>query len=143
MAHVPDPIIRAFLLADTVYHSQRPDGVLGKKALIGLFNEWNSPVFPFQAQPFVVFTQVTGVTKAHEWTLRYVSQKDQGVIGTFGPMVPKTPTSRNAAMDILMHVHGLVIPEPGTYTFEWFIDDVHRLKDFPVSVYDISRGKAS
>jgi len=127
---LPLPSIRAFLLVDSVYQ----DSVTRKKILVGLFNEFTCPTFPFSALPFAIFMQFTDVRAEYQLRMRFVSLKDQSVIAETPPFALPKPAADKRISDIVLNLGGLPLPEPGKYAFELYAGDGELMKDFPVNV---------
>jgi hypothetical protein len=128
-------VICAILLSDSAIREMGT----GKVTIVGLFNGWNCPFFPFPTPPFCITICVSNLnagTKEVNIVVR-IEQKSSGlVLGNVGAQIrfPEgTPIGRNTVIDIPFLVPGIQIPQPGEYRVVVLSSD-EKLDERPVQV---------
>ena len=118
MRDQPTPVGVAIVICDLIIE----DKLTSKKSLIGIFNQIGTQNFPYRHPQICVFVSVTegrGQCAARDCELsttrvNYVVAEVNGSIEF--PDV-------NAAFELNLNLVGLVFPQPGTYSIEFYCDD--------------------
>jgi len=93
-----------------------------KKSLIGIFNNINATSFPCRHPQISVFVSLTEGRGECNARLRIVNEETDAVITDVnGPI--RFPDI-HAVVELVFNLVGLVFPEPGLYSIEFYCDDV-------------------
>ena len=111
-----DPVCEAIVLSDLVI---REHGT-GKVSLIGCFNVFNAPKYPFNAPPFFVtvfITRLRGEVPTLDVALRLENTVGQVFCSTGAHMEPQTDSvlPAGAVIEIPIPMARAMIPQPGSY----------------------------
>jgi len=108
----PKPEVKAFLLCDYVLH----EAGTNKKSLIGIFEQVNSPRFPFRHGKMSVYANLADAHGAYELTLRLVRLRD-GKILLEAKGMRVTVGDPLQVSELGVNLEGIVFEEPGKYEF--------------------------
>jgi len=128
MADYPDvdpKVICAIILSDGAIREMGT----GKVTIIGMFNGWNCPVFPFSTPPFCITVCLSNIKpgpKAINLVAR-IEQKQSGlVVGNIGAqiVIPEgQPLDINSVLDIPLIIPTIQLPQPGSYRIVVLVND--------------------
>ena len=108
----PKPEVKAFLLCDYVLHEAGSN----KKSLIGIFEQVNSPRFPFRHGKMSVYANLADAHGSYELTLRLVRLRD-GKILLEAKGMRVTVGDPLQVSELGVNLEGIVFEEPGKYEF--------------------------
>jgi hypothetical protein len=108
----PKPEVKAFLLCDYVLHETGTN----KKSLIGIFEQVNSPRFPFRHGKMSVYANLADAHGSYELTLRLVRLRD-GKILLEAKGMRVTVGDPLQVSELGVNLEGIVFEEPGKYEF--------------------------
>ncbi len=108
----PKPEVKAFLLCDFVLH----EAGTNKKSLIGIFEQVNSPRFPFRHGKMSVYANLADAHGAYEMTLRLVRLRDGKVLLEAKGMRVQVGDPLQVS-ELGVNLEGIVFEEPGKYEF--------------------------
>lgn len=122
MADAPIPSVVAMLVCDQVIVEQGT----GKKSLIGIFENINSPVFP-TAIKLGVYAKLVDAEGDYAVLIRLVNLKDESRLADI--RAEAKGIKREGAAEIVVNIAGIVVPAPGKYEFQLFANDafLHRV----------------
>ncbi len=108
------PVLLSILVCDLVLR----DEMTQKLSLIGLFNRISSAEFPCRHPQIHVFLSLTDGHGTCPAELRLVHRRTESVLAALEGEV-QFP-SPNAVVEMSFDVHGMMFPEPGHYSFDFF-----------------------
>ncbi len=114
----PKPEIKAFLLCDYVIHEAGSN----KKSLIGIFEQVNSPRFPFRHGRISVYANIADAHGTYDMTLRLVRLRDGKVLFE-GKGLRIQVADPLQVSELGMNLEGIVFEEPGKYEFALYTND--------------------
>jgi hypothetical protein len=122
MADAPIPSVVAMLVCDQVI----TEFGTGKKSLIGIFENVNSPMFPTQIK-IGVYAKLVDAEGDYDILIRLVNLKDETRVADI--KAEAKGIKREGAAELVVNVAGIVLPEPGKYEFQLFANDafLHRV----------------
>jgi hypothetical protein len=116
-ADKPSPIGLAMVICDQIIE----DKLTNKKSLIGLFNHIGTGSFPCRRPEMCVFVSLTEGRGQSSARLRIVHDADEQIVADLnGPI--EFPDI-HSVVDMNFTLGGLVFPEPGLYSIEFYCDD--------------------
>jgi len=98
----------ALLMADRVIREDN-----GKRGIIGSFNTFNFPVFPFTAPPFFVYANLEDFSGSHEFSVTIAREGAELVVFSAGGEIQFQDGNREA--EILVPAFGVTFPKEGAY----------------------------
>ena len=98
----------ALLMADRVIREDN-----SKRGIIGSFNTFNFPSFPFTAPPFFVYANLEDFTGSHEFSVTIAREGAELVVFSAGGEIHFRDENREA--EILVPVFGATFPREGVY----------------------------
>jgi hypothetical protein len=116
--NAPKPEIKAFLLCDYVIHEAGSN----KKSLIGIFEQVNSPRFPFRHGRISVYANIVDAHGTYDLTLRLVRLRDGKVLFE-GKGLRIQVESPLQVSELGMNLEGIVFEEAGKYEFALYAND--------------------
>ncbi|MBU1783832.1 MAG: hypothetical protein KJ995_05460 [Candidatus Omnitrophica bacterium] len=117
MISKPKPIPLAMIICDTVIEDKKT----GKKSLIGIFDNINSPVAPCVHSRLNIFVSLTEGIGQYVGKMRCVQSDTNAVIfENTGEMIFK---DRHQRIEFNFELYSLRFPEFGKYRFDFFCDD--------------------
>ena len=114
----PKPEVKAFLLCDYVLH----EAGTNKKSLIGIFEQVNSPRFPFRHGKMSVYANLADAHGSYELTLRLVRLRD-GKILLEAKGMRVTVGDPLQVSELGVNLEGIVFEEAGKYEFAVYGND--------------------
>jgi hypothetical protein len=122
MTEAPIPSVVAMLVCDQVI----TEFGTGKKSLIGIFENINSPMFPTQIK-IGFYAKLVDAEGDYDVLIRLVNLKDESRVADIKAGVKGI--KREGAAELVINVAGIVLPEPGKYEFQLFANDafLHRV----------------
>jgi hypothetical protein len=118
MAEPPIPSVLAMLLCDQIII----DAQSQKKSLIGIFDNFNALTFPAMTN-CAVYAKLADAEGAYNFQIRVVNLKDEKLIGEVS--TSGTIQTRLEPADMAINLIGFMVPEPGKYEFQLFVNDVY------------------
>jgi hypothetical protein len=85
----------------------------GKRGIIGSFNTFNFPTFPFTAPPFWVYANLEDFTGDHEFSVTIAREGAELVVFSAGGEIHFQDENREA--EILVPAFGVTFPKEGAY----------------------------
>jgi len=98
----------ALLMADRVIREDN-----SKRGIIGSFNTFNFPSFPFTAPPFFVYANLEDFTGNHEFSVTIAREGAELVVFSAGGEIHFQDENREA--EILVPAFGVTFPKEGAY----------------------------
>jgi hypothetical protein len=98
----------ALLMADRVIKEDN-----GKRGIIGSFNTFNFPTFPFTAPPFFVYANLEDFTGDHEFSITIAREGAELVVFSAGGEIQLQ--DENLEAEILVPAFGVTFPKEGSY----------------------------
>ena len=122
MPDAPIPSVVAMLVCDQVI----TEIGTGKKSLIGIFENVNSPVFPTQIR-IGIYAKLVDAQGDYDILIRLVNLKDESKLADI--RAEAKGVKREVAAEFVVNIAGIVLPEPGKYEFQLFANDafLHRV----------------
>ena len=118
MGNKPHPSALALIICDTVID----DKVTNKKSLIGIFNNIHADKFPCIHPVMNIFLSLTEGHGDYDCSLVCVKEDDsQDIVKMSGSLKFNSPLS---VVEAKFEIRGMVLPEPGTYRFDFLCGDV-------------------
>ena len=114
----PKPEVKAFLLCDYVLHEAGSN----KKSLIGIFEQVNSPRFPFRHGKMSVYANMADAHGSYELTLRLVRLRDGKVLLEAKGMRVQVADPLQVS-ELGVNLEGVVFEEPGKYEFALYANE--------------------
>jgi hypothetical protein len=114
----PKPEVKAFLLCDYVLH----EAGTNKKSLIGIFEQVNSPRFPFRHGKMSVYANIADAHGTYELSLRLVRLRDGNVLLEAKGMKVQVADPLQVS-ELGVNLEGVVFEEPGKYEFALYAND--------------------
>lgn len=114
----PRPEVKAFLLCDYVLQ----EAVSNKKSLIGIFEQVNSPQFPFRHGRISVYANLADAHGTYQLGLRLVRLRDGKVLMDAKGLTIQVADPLSVA-EIGVNLEGIVFEEPGKYEFALYAND--------------------
>lgn len=129
MSDAPIPSVVAMLVCDQVITEMGT----GKKSLIGVFENVNSPMFPTQIR-IGIYARLVDAEGDYDILIRLVNLKDESRVADI--KAEARAVKREAAAELVVNIAGIVLPEPGRYEFQLFANDafLHRVTMNAVSL---------
>ncbi len=133
------PEVKAFLLCDYVLHEAGSN----KKSLIGIFEQVNSPRFPFRHGRMSVYANFTDAHGTYELGLRLVRIRDGKILMEAKGMRVQVADPLQVS-ELGVNLEGIVFEEPGKYEFALYGNDQFlQSKPFQVRKVDQPPGAPS
>lgn len=110
--------MKAFLLCDYVLHEAGSN----KKSLIGIFEQVNSPRFPFRHGRMSVYANFTDAHGTYELGLRLVRIRDGKILMEAKGMRIQVADPLQVS-ELGVNLEGIVFEEPGKYEFALYGND--------------------
>lgn len=98
----------ALLMADRVIREDN-----GKRGIIGSFNTFNFPTFPFTAPPFFVYANLEDFSGSSEFSVTIAREGAELVVYSAGGELQFQDENREA--EILVPAFGVTFPKEGSY----------------------------
>jgi hypothetical protein len=117
MTNKPAPIGLAIVVCDQIIE----DKLTHKKSLIGIFNQIATNKFPCQHPQIAVFISLTEGRGTSNARLKITHDESGQVIGEVTGQIQFPDI--HAAVEINFNLVGLVFPQPGLYSIEFYCDD--------------------
>ena len=117
MGNQPAPVGVAIVICDLIID----DKLTNKKSLIGIFNQIGTQNFPYRHPQIGVFVSVTEGRGECTARLRIVHNENDRVVAEVNGNLQFTDV--NAVVELNFNLVGLVFPEPGPYSIEFYCDD--------------------
>ncbi len=118
MGTPPVPSVLAMLLCDQIII----DAQTQKKSLIGIFDKFNAVAFPASANT-AVYVKLADAEGAYDFKIRVVNLRDETLIADVSAR--GTVQTRLEPADVAVHLLGFMVPEPGKYEFQLFVNDIY------------------
>jgi hypothetical protein len=124
MNQTAEPVtIPAVLFSDLMIREANTN----KCTLIGIFNQWNCPKFPFQTPPFWVTAFIGNMRGVKEIniTIRLEANASGHVLASLAANIrfPESGIPENAVIEIPLPVNSIVLPFPGVFRAVVLADD--------------------
>jgi hypothetical protein len=113
----PSPTGLAIVICDQIIE----DKLTGKKSLIGIFNNINGTNFPCRHPQMAVFVSLTEGRDSYNAQLRIVNEETTDTIGELSGQI-QFPDIHHV-VELNFNLVGLVFPQPGLYSIEFYCDD--------------------
>lgn len=117
MTQKPSPTGLAILICDQIIE----DKVTNKKSIIGIFNNINGSNFPCRHPQMAVFVSLTDGQGGYNAELRIANEETTQTIGELSGQI-QFP-DRHHVVELNFNLVGLVFPQPGLYSIEFYCDD--------------------
>jgi hypothetical protein len=118
MPNPPRPEVKAFLLCDYVLQEAGSN----KKSLIGIFEQVNSPKFPFRHGRMSVYANITDAQGEYDLGLKLVRLRDgKPLLEAKGLRIQVADPL--AVAEVGINLEGIVFEEPGKYEFALYSND--------------------
>lgn len=117
MRDQPTPVGVAIVICDLIIE----DKLTSKKSLIGIFNQIGTQNFPYRHPQICVFVSVTEGRGQCAARLRIIHDESEHVVAEVNGNIDFPDV--NAVFELNFNLVGLVFPEPGTYSIEFYCDD--------------------
>ncbi|MCX5914294.1 MAG: hypothetical protein NTV04_20460 [Deltaproteobacteria bacterium] len=98
----------ALLMADRVIKEDN-----GKRGIIGSFNTFNFPAFPFTAPPFFVYANLEDFSGTEEFSVTIAREGAELVVFSAGGEIHFQGENREA--ELLIPTFGVTFPKEGSY----------------------------
>jgi hypothetical protein len=98
----------ALLMADRVIKEDN-----GKRGIIGSFNTFNFPAFPFTAPPFFVYANLEDFSGIEEFSVTIAREGAELVVFSAGGEIHFQDENREA--EVLVPAFGVTFPKEGNY----------------------------
>ena len=123
MADPPIPSVVAMLICDQIINEQ----VTNKKSLIGVFDNFNSLMFPVVFQRLAVYVKLADAVGDYLFKLRIVKLKDESLIAELGIQAHIPDASQYS--ELALNMGNIPLPEPGKYEFQLYAGEnfLHRV----------------
>lgn len=119
----PIPSVVAMLVCDQIITEMGTN----KKSLIGVFDNYFSPSFPFVVPRIAIYVKLADAGGEYLFKLRVVKLKDELVIAEIGVRaVIADPTQYS---EVALNIGGFALLEPGKYEFQLYSGEeyLHRV----------------
>ncbi len=114
----PEPNVNAMLICDHVI----VDKFTGKKSLIGIFENINSPIFPVAHPTLSIYISLTDAQGKYKIGLKVVDLETDKQVG--GADIPEIEVhDRLATSEVIMNMRGIRFAHPGKYVFNIYAND--------------------
>jgi hypothetical protein len=134
----PKPEVKAFLICDYVLH----EAGTNKKSLIGIFEQVNSPRFPFRHGRMSVYANITDAQGPYDLTLRLVRLRDGKILLEAKGMKVQVPDPLQVS-ELGVNLEGIGFEEPGKYEFVLYANEQFlQSKPFRVLKVELPPGSA-
>ena len=117
MRDQPAPVGVAIVICDLIIE----DKLTSKKSLIGIFNQIGTQDFPYRHPQICVFVSVTEGRGQCAARLRIIHDESDHVVAEVNGSIEFPDV--NAVFELNFNLVGLVFPQPGTYSIEFYCDD--------------------
>ena len=119
VATAPIPSVIAMLICDQVIAEQ----VTNKKSLIGIFDNFNSLVFPVPMPRIAIYVKLADASGVYTFKLRMVNLKNESLVAEIGVQARIADATQYS--ELALNLGNLVVPEAGKYEFQLYADDVY------------------
>jgi hypothetical protein len=109
---MPLPRCKAILLCDQVII----DAATGKTTLVGIFDRFFAPKFPYAVGPFAAYLQLVSGIGRYEMTIEIHDMHDNAAIARLAPLSMQF-LDRVHKATLIFKAAPLVLPHPGQYDF--------------------------
>ena len=117
MTDKPSPTGLAIVICDQIIE----DKLTGKKSLIGIFNQIGTQNFPCRHPQICVFVSLTEGRGQSAARLRIVHDESSHIVAEVNGTIQFPDV--NVVVELNFNLVGLVFPEPGMYSIEFYCDD--------------------
>jgi hypothetical protein len=117
MTDKPSPTGLAIVICDQIIE----DKLTGKKSLIGIFIQIGTQNFPCRHPQICVFVSLTEGRGQSAARLRIVHDESNHVVAEVNGTIQFPDI--NVVVELNFNLVGLVFPEPGMYSIEFYCDD--------------------
>ena len=117
MTNKPAPTGVAIVICDQIIE----DKLTGKKSLIGIFNQIATQNFPCRHPQVCVFVSLTEGRGQCAARLRIVHDESDHVVGEVNGNIQFPDV--HTVVELNFNLVGLVFPDPGLYSIEFYCDD--------------------
>jgi hypothetical protein len=117
MSDQPIPSGLAIVVCDQIIE----DKLTGKKSLIGIFNQIGTQNFPCRHPQVCVFVSLTEGRGRCGARLRIIHDESNHVVAEVKGNIEFSDV--HVVVELNFNLVGLVFPEPGTYSIEFYCDD--------------------
>jgi len=117
MTDKPTPIGLAIVICDQIIE----DKLTGKKSLIGIFNQMATQNFPCRHPQVCVFVSLTEGRGQCTARLRIVHDESDHVVAEVNGNIQFSDV--HTVVELNFSLVGLVFPNPGMYSIEFYCDD--------------------
>jgi hypothetical protein len=135
MAENPSPSGLAIVICDQIIE----DKLTSKKSLIGIFNNIAGQQFPCRHPQVCVFISITEGRGQYNARLRIINEETSAVVADVSGQLQFPDV--HAVVELVFNLVGLVFPETGLYSIEFYCDDALVLeRRFNVSHAQLPKG---
>jgi hypothetical protein len=117
MSEQPTPVGLAIVVCDQIIE----DKLTNKKSLIGIFNQIGAQSFPYRHPQLCVFVSLTEGRGQCGARLRIIHDESGQVVAEMNGSIQFPDV--HAVFELNFNLVGLVFPEPGMYSIEFYGDD--------------------
>jgi hypothetical protein len=117
MSDRPSPTGLAIVICDQIIE----DKLTGKKSLIGIFNQIGTQSFPCRHPQLCVFVSLTEGRGQCAARLRIIHDETNHVVAEVNGNIQFPDV--HVVVELNFNLVGLVFPEPGMYSIEFYCDD--------------------
>jgi hypothetical protein len=117
MTQKPSPTGLAIVVCDQIIE----DKLTHKKSLIGIFNQIGTPSFPCRHPQMSVFVSLTEGRGSSEARLRIVHDETGHAVAEVRGQIQFPDI--HSVVELNFNLVGLVFPQPGLYSIEFYCDD--------------------
>lgn len=122
-----EPLVKSFLLADSVFRQEA-----GKWCLIGIFNRIQAASFPTVHHSLGLYVELTDAEGEYDVVVEFWDAANQCLARFEGIHVEVA--DRLAGVQFGFQTYGLPLPSPGRYYFKLFFNGLEVRSDIPVIV---------
>ncbi len=119
MGDAPIPSVVAMLICDQII----AEAGTNKKTLVGVFDNFLSPVFPVRIPRLAVYVKLADAGGNYLFKLRLVKLKDESLVIEL--TIEGNIKGRTLYSELVLALLPIDIPEPGKYEFQLYADDVY------------------
>ena len=109
----PAPVVKAFLVCDTVIH----DAQTGKKSIIGVFHELRAHRFPAVHPVLWIYANLTDSHGRYAFQIRFLDVGRNQVLGHGDPPPIDIPGPLQTT-ELAAQLRNVALPGPGTFEFQ-------------------------
>jgi hypothetical protein len=117
MSDQPTPSGLAIVVCDQIIE----DKLTGKKSLIGIFNQIGTQNFPCRHPQVCVFVSLTEGRGQCAARLRIIHDESNHIVAEVNGTIEFSDV--HVVVELNFNLVGLVFPQPGTYSIEFYCDD--------------------